>query len=108
LGKTAPNPVLTSLKYFREEYIAHIEGRCPAKKCQALIQYSIDESCIGCTKCAQSCPTDAILPLPHELHHIEQEKCIQCDVCRLVCPVDSVKIITRNADFSKHVHKAND
>ncbi|MDO9154024.1 MAG: NAD(P)H-dependent oxidoreductase subunit E [Paludibacter sp.] len=92
LGKTAPNPVLTSMKYFREEYIAHINGSCPSKKCQALIRYHIDESCIGCTKCAQNCPTDAIENLPHQLHSIKQEKCIKCDVCRMVCPIDSVKI----------------
>jgi ferredoxin len=94
LGKTAPNPVLTSLKYFRDEYIAHINGSCPSKKCQALIQYSIDESCIGCTKCAQNCPTDAIENLPHQIHSIDQDKCIKCDVCRMVCPVDSVKILS--------------
>lgn len=94
LGKTAPNPVLTSLKYFRDEYIAHINGHCPSKKCQALIQYTIDDSCIGCTKCAQNCPTDAIENLPHQIHSIDQEKCIKCDVCRMVCPVDSVKIVT--------------
>lgn len=94
LGKTAPNPVLTSLKYFREEYIAHINGSCPSKKCQALIQYSIDESCIGCTKCAQNCPTDAIENRPHQIHNIDLDKCIKCDVCRMVCPVDSVQILT--------------
>jgi NADH-quinone oxidoreductase subunit F len=94
LGKTAPNPVLTSLKYFRDEYIAHINGSCPSKKCQALIQYSIDESCIGCTKCAQNCPTDAIENLPHQIHSIDLDKCIKCDVCRMVCPVDSVKILS--------------
>lgn len=96
LGKTAPNPVLTSLKYFRDEYIAHINGHCPSKKCQALIQYTIDDSCIGCTKCAQNCPTDAIENLPHQIHSIDQVKCIKCDVCRMVCPVDSVKIMTPN------------
>ena len=94
LGKTAPNPVLTSLRYFRDEYIAHINGHCPAKKCSALIKYSIDESCIGCTKCAQNCPVDAIESLPHQLHSIDQEKCIKCDVCRMVCPIDSVKVIS--------------
>jgi len=94
LGKTAPNPVLTSLRYFRDEYVAHINGHCPAKKCTALIQYTIDESCIGCTKCAQNCPVDAIENLPHQLHSIDQEKCIKCDVCRTVCPIDSVKIIS--------------
>ncbi len=94
LGKTAPNPVLTSLKYFRDEYIAHINGSCPSKKCQALIQYSIDDSCIGCTKCAQNCPTDAIENRPHQIHSIDMDKCIKCDVCRMVCPVDSVKILS--------------
>jgi NADH-quinone oxidoreductase subunit F len=94
LGKTAPNPVLTSLRYFREEYIAHINGRCPAKKCSALIKYTIDESCIGCTKCAQNCPVDAIENIPHQIHTIDQEKCIKCDVCRTVCPIDSVQIIS--------------
>ena len=94
LGKTAPNPVLTSLRYFREEYIAHINGHCPAKKCKALITYTIDESCIGCTKCAQNCPTDAIENMPHQIHTIDLEKCIKCDVCRIVCPTDSVKIIS--------------
>ncbi|NDP21947.1 MAG: 4Fe-4S dicluster domain-containing protein [Paludibacter sp.] len=94
LGKTAPNPVLTSLKYFRDEYIAHINGHCPAKKCTELIQYSIDDSCIGCTKCAQNCPVDAIENLPHQIHSIDQEKCIKCDVCRIVCPIDSVKILS--------------
>jgi len=94
LGKTAPNPVLSSLRYFREEYIAHVNGHCPAKKCSALIKYTIDESCIGCTKCAQNCPVDAIENLPHQIHTIDQEKCIKCDVCRTVCPIDSVKIIS--------------
>jgi NADH:ubiquinone oxidoreductase subunit F (NADH-binding)/NADH:ubiquinone oxidoreductase subunit E/Pyruvate/2-oxoacid:ferredoxin oxidoreductase delta subunit len=94
LGKTAPNPVLTSLRYFRDEYVAHINGHCPAKKCTALIKYTIDESCIGCTKCAQNCPVDAIENLPHQLHSIDQEKCIKCDVCRTVCPIDSVIIIS--------------
>jgi len=94
LGRTAPNPVLTSLRYFRDEYEAHINGHCPAKKCQALIKYTIDDSCIGCTKCAQNCPTDAIENVPHEIHRIDTEKCIKCDVCRMVCPNDSVKIIS--------------
>lgn len=94
LGKTAPNPVLTSLKYFKDEYIAHINGYCPSKKCTALIQYTIDESCFGCTKCAQNCPTNAIEHLPHQVHFIQQDACIQCDVCRMVCPIDAVKIIS--------------
>ncbi len=90
LGQTAPNPILTTLHYFREEYEAHVAGRCPTGKCMDLITYTINEKCIGCTLCAQKCPTDAIEFRPHEQHDIIQEKCIKCDTCRLVCPTDAV------------------
>lgn len=90
LGQTAPNPVLTTLRYFREEYEAHLAGHCPTGKCADLIKYTIIDKCIGCTLCAQKCPTDAIEFRPHEQHEIIQEKCIKCDTCRLVCPVDAV------------------
>lgn len=90
LGQTAPNPVLTTLKYFRSEYEAHLAGHCPTGKCTDLIKYTINDKCIGCTLCAQQCPTDAIEFRPHEQHEIIQEKCIKCDTCRLVCPVDAV------------------
>jgi NADH:ubiquinone oxidoreductase subunit F (NADH-binding)/NADH:ubiquinone oxidoreductase subunit E/NAD-dependent dihydropyrimidine dehydrogenase PreA subunit len=90
LGKTAPNPVLSTLKYFREEYEAHLQGHCPSGKCLPLITYSITTDCIGCTKCAQQCPTSAIAFKPYEIHLIENEKCIKCDICRQVCPVQSV------------------
>ncbi|MEI6885100.1 MAG: NAD(P)H-dependent oxidoreductase subunit E [Bacteroidota bacterium] len=90
LGKTAPNPVLSTLRYFRDEYEAHINGVCKAGKCTALISYSINDECIGCTKCAQRCPSDAIAFKPYEVHSIEQEKCIKCDICRQVCPVEAV------------------
>ena len=93
LGKTAPNPVLTTLKYFREEYEMHIKGKCPTGKCQKLIKYIIDDSCIGCTICAQKCPVDAIGNTPYEIHTIDHDICVKCDICRQVCPVDSVKII---------------
>jgi NADH:ubiquinone oxidoreductase subunit F (NADH-binding)/NADH:ubiquinone oxidoreductase subunit E/NAD-dependent dihydropyrimidine dehydrogenase PreA subunit len=92
LGKTAPNPVLTTLKYFREEYIAHLNGRCPAGKCTPLIQYGITEDCIGCTKCSQRCPSGAIAYKPYEVHIVENEKCIKCDICRQICPVGAVII----------------
>jgi NADH-quinone oxidoreductase subunit F len=94
LGKTAPNPVLSTLKYFREEYEAHIAGICPAKKCRDLITYTINDKCIGCTICAQRCPTDAIPYQPYEKHQIIQEECIKCDNCLQVCPHDAVEIIS--------------
>ena len=90
LGKTAPNPVLSTLRYFREEYEAHLEGRCPAGKCKELIRYTIDEKCIGCTLCAQHCPADAIPMTPYARHTIDLNKCTRCDTCREVCPKQAV------------------
>jgi NADH-quinone oxidoreductase subunit F len=92
LGKTAPNPVLSTLRYFRDEYRAHLAGRCPAGRCKDLIAYRIDEKCIGCTLCAQNCPTDAIPQTPYKRHTIEADKCTRCDTCRLVCPTGAVVI----------------
>ena len=92
LGKTAPNPVLSTLMHFRDEYQAHIEGRCPAGVCKALITYSVTEDCIGCTLCAQGCPADAIAFTPYERHEIDPEKCIRCGACKQVCPVDAIKV----------------
>lgn len=89
---TAPNPVLTTLRYFREEYEAHIRGECPAGRCKDLIKYLITDDCIGCTLCAQECPTDAIAFRPHEKHEVNNELCIQCDGCRQVCPENAVII----------------
>ncbi|MDP3644972.1 MAG: NADH-ubiquinone oxidoreductase-F iron-sulfur binding region domain-containing protein [Bacteroidota bacterium] len=93
LGKSAPNPILSTLKYFHEEYIAHINGKCPSGKCQSLIKYQINDLCIGCTLCAQKCPTDAILFKPHEKHEVITDLCIKCDACRQVCPVDAVEVV---------------
>lgn len=92
LGKTAPNPVLTTLKYFRDEYEAHLQGRCPAGKCPALIRYSINTDCTGCTLCAQYCPVDAIPMTPYEQHVIDDAKCTRCDTCRQVCPDNAVEV----------------
>jgi NADH:ubiquinone oxidoreductase subunit F (NADH-binding)/NADH:ubiquinone oxidoreductase subunit E len=92
LGKTAPNPVLTTLMYFRDEYEAHLQGTCPAKRCKDLITYWIDETCIGCTICAQNCPTGAISVKPYQRHIIDQNECTKCDTCRQGCPTESVKI----------------
>jgi NADH-quinone oxidoreductase subunit F len=92
LGKTAPNPVLTTLRYFRDEYEAHLQGRCPAGKCRALIQYRVRETCTGCTICAQHCPADAIPMTPYARHSIDLDKCTRCDSCRQVCPYDAIEV----------------
>ena len=96
LGKTAPNPVLTGLRYFREEYEAHTKGICPAKKCQDLVRYSITDKCTGCTKCSQDCPVKAIPFRPYEKHEIDQLICTKCDTCRIVCPESAIEIININ------------
>ncbi len=92
LGKTAPNPVLSTIKYFRDEYQAHIEKKCPTGKCTALITYSVTDDCIGCTLCAQHCPVEAIPMNPYSKHEIDTEKCIRCDACRKICPENAIKV----------------
>jgi Na+-translocating ferredoxin:NAD+ oxidoreductase RNF subunit RnfB len=92
LGKTAPNPVLSTLRHFREEWEAHLEGRCPAGKCKALVEYVVNDACIGCTICAQHCPVDAIPMTPYEKHEIDTAACTGCDVCRVACPVDAIEV----------------
>lgn len=94
LGQTAPNPVLTTLKYFRQEYEAHIfHKKCPAKVCKPLLHYTIHPAnCTGCTVCAKKCPTNAIDGERKGLHIINQEFCIQCGECYTVCRFDAVVV----------------
>ncbi len=91
LGQTAPNPVLTTLKYFRHEYEAHIkEKKCPAHVCEPLLTFTINDNCTGCVVCAKACPTNAITGEKKEKHFIHQDKCIQCGKCFTVCRFDAV------------------
>jgi NADH-quinone oxidoreductase subunit F len=94
LGQTAPNPVLTTIKYFREEYEAHIrDKKCPAKVCKPLLTYEVDpEKCTGCTVCAKNCPTDAIDGARKEVHFIRQDDCIKCGTCYTKCKFDAIII----------------
>lgn len=88
LGKTASNPVMTTLRYFRDEYEAHIkEKRCPAFVCKALISYYIDpEKCRGCGICLKNCPVEAISGGKNQVHLIDQDKCTKCGTCFDMCP----------------------
>ena len=94
LGKTAPNPVLSTLKYFHDEYLAHIEDkRCPAGECASLRVFEIvPELCKGCSKCARVCPNNAITGEIKKPFVIDQEKCIKCGACESACPFNAIKV----------------
>ncbi len=92
LGKTAPNPVLSTLRYFRDEYEAHLRGECPAGRCLALISYRVTGDCTGCTLCSQRCPVHAIPFTPYQRHEINLELCTRCDTCRQVCPHHAIEV----------------
>ena len=93
LGKSAPNPILSTIKYFKDEYEAHInEKKCSAGVCKELITYSINDKCTGCTICAKKCPVDAISGKPKEMHFIDPEICIKCNICYEVCKFDAIEI----------------
>jgi len=92
LGQTAPNPVLTTMKYFRDEYEAHIlEHRCPAHSCGALVKFVVDEvKCVGCTLCAKQCPAKCISGAPKKPHLVDDSKCIKCGKCFTVCNFSAI------------------
>ena len=95
LGKSAPNPALSTLKYFRDEYAAHVvEHKCPAGVCKALTTFTIDEEkCKACGQCLKACPTEAITGQKKVPHVIDQDKCDKCGSCREVCPFDAVATV---------------
>ncbi|MBN2319394.1 MAG: NAD(P)H-dependent oxidoreductase subunit E [Acidobacteria bacterium] len=92
LGQTAPNPVLTTLRFFRDEYEAHVrDRRCPAAHCKALIRFRILDSCTGCTLCAQACPAGAIEARPYNKHEVNDDLCTRCGMCVTACPENAVE-----------------
>ena len=104
LGQSAPNPVLSTIKHFRNEYEAHIyQTRCPAGVCKALISYYIDpDKCLGCGQCAKNCPTDAILKTGDKTYVIDEEKCIKCGSCLTVCPEKAKAVVLHDALYARY------
>lgn len=94
LGKTAPNPVLSTLKYFREEYEEHVRGICRTGTCKEMVKLEITEECVGCTKCAKACPSDAIPYTPYARHEIDIEKCVLCGLCIDECSYNAIRKVS--------------
>ena len=90
LGKTAPNPVLSTLRYFREEYEEHVQGICRTGVCKDLVKLQVTDDCVGCTKCARCCPSEAIAFTPYEKHSIDNAKCTQCGLCMDECDYKAI------------------
>lgn len=94
LGQTSPNPVLSTLKYFRKEYESHVVDKiCPAGACKDLMKFVITDRCIGCTKCARQCPVSCISGKVKTKHEIDYNKCIKCGACKASCPVDAIDLV---------------
>jgi ferredoxin len=91
LGQTAPNPVLSTLRHFREEYIAHVKDkRCPAKVCTHLLDFVITDACIDCGRCIHECPAHCIEGVKRQYHVIDNTRCMKCGRCESVCPVQAI------------------
>lgn len=95
LGKTAPNPVLSTLRYFRHEYEEHVNGYCRTGSCKHLVKFEITDDCVGCTKCSRSCPAEAIEYTPYKKHVIDADLCTQCGLCINECDYNAIKKVKR-------------
>ena len=100
LGKTAPNPVLSTLRYFKDEYIEHIRGLCRTGVCKDMVKYQVSDDCVGCTKCAKVCPADAIEYQPYQKHSIDTHKCTQCGLCIGECSYQAIKKVPLHEDLA--------
>jgi len=103
LGKTAPNPVLTTLKYFREEYEEHVKGVCKTGTCKEMVKYTVTDQCVGCTKCAKACPVDAIPYTPYEIHTIDTSVCVLCGLCIDECSYNAIEKVSINSKKAEAV-----